>query len=151
MIVNIVLDSEPLGLLTQRLGAPKADLCRSWMAAKIGQGTRIALPEIIDYELRRELLRAGKHDSVARLDAFALNSFVTYLPLDSSTMRAAAQLWADVRQQGLPTAPNNHLDVDVILAAQALKMGLNPSQFVVATGNVGHLSRLVPAEQWQNI
>jgi len=43
------------------------------------------------------------------------------------------------------------LDVDVILAAQALNFGGPALHFVVATGNVGHLSRFVPAAEWQNI
>jgi hypothetical protein len=41
------------------------------------------------------------------------------------------------------------LDADVVLAAQALTLGAAP--VVIATSNVGHLSRFVPAELWQNI
>jgi hypothetical protein len=63
-------------------------------------------------------------------------------------MRWAAELWAQARQGGYPTAPDPALDGDVILAAQALSLGV---PVVVATANVAHLSRFVPADVWQNI
>jgi predicted nucleic acid-binding protein len=74
---------------------------------------------------------------------------VDYLPLTTQAMRRAAELWALVRQQGRPTASDKAIDGDVILAAQALTIG--SSSVVVATTNVGHLSRLVAAELWQSI
>jgi predicted nucleic acid-binding protein len=147
----IILDSEPLGLLTQRRGLHKPDLCQKWLALRAEEGAEIVIPEIIDYELRRELLRAGKRQSVDKLDALVHNRLITFLPIDSSAMRLAAQLWAQVRRQGKPTAPDDALDVDVILAAQALNCGGVALHFVVATGNVGHLSRFVPADLWEKI
>jgi hypothetical protein len=41
------------------------------------------------------------------------------------------------------------LDGDVILAGQAMTLPI--SDVLIATTNVGHLSRFVPAETWQNI
>jgi hypothetical protein len=64
-------------------------------------------------------------------------------------MRQAAQLWAQARQQGQPTAGDKTIDGDMILVAQA--MSLTIPDVVVATTNVGHLSRLIAAEVWQNI
>jgi predicted nucleic acid-binding protein len=69
-----------------------------------------------------------------------------YLPLDTSMMRRAAELWARARNMGLPTAPPEALDGDVILAAQAERVAA-----VVATTNVGHLARFVSADHWRNI
>jgi predicted nucleic acid-binding protein len=113
----------------------------------IAAGVRVVIPEITDYELRRELLRAGKVASVRRLDALA--QATEYLPINTTAMRRAAELWALARQQGQPTAADNTIDADMILAAQALTLGA--PQVVVATSNVGHLARFVPAEPWQNI
>ena len=64
-------------------------------------------------------------------------------------MRQAATLWAQARQQGQPTSNDKMIDGDMILAGQALTMG--NSNFVIATTNVGHLSRFVSADLWTNI
>ncbi len=58
-------------------------------------------------------------------------------------------MWAQARRQGQPTAGDNTIDADMILAAQALTLG-NPD-VIIATTNVGHLGRFVPADLWQNI
>jgi hypothetical protein len=79
----------------------------------------------------------------------ALAGQVEYLPLTTAAMRQAAVFWAQARQQGQPTAGDKTLDGDMILAAQAATLGI--SDVVIATTNVGHLSRFVPAELWQNI
>jgi hypothetical protein len=56
-----------------------------------------------------------------------------------------------VRQQGQPTAAPHAHDADVILAAQAqLVLGLDDT-LTVATTNVGHLSRLIHAQRWEEI
>ena len=57
--------------------------------------------------------------------------------------------WAQARQQGRPTAGDKTIDGDVILAAQAKTLGV--IDFVIATTNVGHLSRFAEADLWQNI
>lgn len=64
-------------------------------------------------------------------------------------MRLAADLWSQARQQGKPTAADDAIDVDIILAAQAVELGA--PDFVIATTNVGHLNRLAPAKRWQDI
>ena len=43
------------------------------------------------------------------------------------------------------------LDADVLIAAQALDMELPPSDFIIATVNVGHLAQFAPATLWTNI
>ena len=73
-----------------------------------------------------------------------------YLPVTTDSMHLAANLWATTRQEGRPTASPHALDGDVILAAQALTAFPN-GDFVIATGNVAHLSRYVPASLWQEI
>ena len=120
MSLTIVLDSGPLGLLTQRRGVRIAEECRAWLARHVVIGNRFLVPEMIDYELRRELLRAGKIHSVSRLNDSITALPDRYLPLSTTAMRLAAELWADVRNRGLPTTDPRDLDIDVILAAQAL-------------------------------
>jgi predicted nucleic acid-binding protein len=147
----IVLDAGPLGLLTQRGGVVEADACKAWIARQIAAGARVVVPEIADYEVRRELLRAGKVNGVARLDAFNTAAADRYLPVTTRAFRLAANLWAECRKQGLPTSDPQALDADVILAAQAMETGTPPQEAVVATTNVGHLSRFVDARLWREI
>jgi predicted nucleic acid-binding protein len=105
-------------------------------------GIRVIVPEIADYEVRRELLRASKQSGLVRLNTFT--TVAEYLPLNTSAMRQAAQFWAFARQQGYPTAADPALDGDVILAAQAVT--LHRTSAVIATTNVGHLQRFAPSE-----
>jgi len=39
----------------------------------------------------------------------------------------------------------------VLIAAQALDLGMAPADVVIATVNVGHLSLFAPADIWTNI
>ena len=112
-----------------------------------GAGRRVIVPEIVDYEVRRELLRIQSVRAIARLDV--VTQQLEYLPLTTAAMRRAAELWAQARQQGQPTAGDNTIDIDMILVAQALTLGV--ADVVIASTNVGHLGRFVPAENWQNI
>ena len=143
----VVLDSGPVGLLAKRGGVPAVDACVLWLENLLAQATRVMLPEIVDYEVRRELVRLNAATSIARLDRLAI--LVEYLPITTEAMRLAAALWGHSRQQGQPTADPKELDGDVILAAQAIQLGV--PDLVVATTNIGHLSRYVNAKNWQDV
>lgn len=143
----ILLDSGPLGLVTLRRGLAKGDSCNRWLKSKLHASRRLVDPEITDYEVRRELLRVGKSAGIARLDV--LCGSLEYLPITTVAMRRAAELWAEARRAGRPTADRHALDADVILAAQAETMGVE--DFVIATTNIAHLSRFVPAKLWTEI
>jgi predicted nucleic acid-binding protein len=147
----VVLDAGPLGLLMQRKGVAVADGCKKWLSGRIAVGVRVVVREIADYEVRRELLRLGKSEAIRRLDAFNFGSADRYVPLTTAAMRVAAQLWARARGQGQPTADPKELDADVILAAQVLSLGLPPADVVVATTDVGHISRFTAADLWSNL
>jgi predicted nucleic acid-binding protein len=144
---TILLDAGPLGLVTNPKFSPQSLACAQWLQKLIASGARVVVPEISDYEVRRELLRAQKREGIQRLDALA--GLLHYLPISTAAMRQAALLWARARQQGQPTAGDKALDGDVILAAQAI--ALEATDVLVATTNVGHLSRFVSADLWQNI
>lgn len=147
----LVLDSTPLGLLVQRVGVQPADDCRQWLTGHLKAGARVIVPEIVDYELRRELLRLSKPASLRTLDAFVSTEPDRWLPLSSRAIQRAAELWADARRRGTPTADPHALDIDVSLAAQALSAGWPAGGFVVATSNVSHLFQFVPAAEWRSI
>lgn len=143
----ILLDTGPLGLVSAPKLSPLSIDCKRWVQSLIADGRRIIVPEVADYEVRRELLRANKTRGLAHLDRFIAT--VEYLPLTTPAMRQAAQFWADARQQGQQTAHDKNIDGDCILAAQAATLGV--PDFVIATTNVRHLARFVPAELWQGI
>ena len=71
------------------------------MSRRLLSGQRVIIPAIVYYELKRELLRAGKNFSIARLDAFASTTPGRYLPLSDEALQLAAELWAKARQQGI--------------------------------------------------
>lgn len=107
------------------------------------------LPEIADYELRRKLLhlrlkQPRSRTGLTRLDQLA--EVLVYLPLSTPIMRRAAELWAQARASGLPTAGEADLDGDIILAAQAQIAG-----GTVVTMNPRHLGRFVPVVDWETI
>lgn len=144
---TILLDSGPLGMLAHRGGLAEIDACKAWLARLVAAGDLVIVPEICDYEVRRELLRIGATTSVERLDELGMR--LEYLPLTTEVMREAANLWAEARSRGRATADRHALDGDVILAAQA--RSLDTPNYVVATTNVSHLSNLTTAAEWTSI
>ncbi|GAB4177933.1 MAG: hypothetical protein Fur006_09980 [Coleofasciculaceae cyanobacterium] len=142
-----MLDAGSVGLITNPKLSPESMACTQWLQSHLRSGSRTIIPEIADYEVRRELLRANKTKGIARLDDLA--KLIEYLPIRTVAMRQAAQLWAQARKLGQPTAGDKTIDGDMILVAQAMTLGA--SDVVIATTNVGHLSRFIAAELWQNV
>ena len=149
MLRVVVLDSGPLGLVTNPRGTEASTRCNSWLEGLLARGVNIVVPEIADYEVRRELIRANKLNGLRRLDA--LNRALTYVPITTDAMLLAAELWAVARQEGKPTADERALDGDVILTAQTRLLGVPRDDVIVATVNVGHIARFVQADRWQRI
>lgn len=143
----VVLDTGPIGLITNPKLSAQGIACNQWLQSHITSGSRIIIPEIADYEVRRELLRANKIKGISRLDNLA--KLTEYLPITTAVMRQAANLWAEARQQGRPTAGDKTIDGDMILIAQAMTLAV--PNVVIATTNVGHLSSFIAADLWQNI
>jgi predicted nucleic acid-binding protein len=141
----VLLDAGPLGRVTHPRAETRNRQETEHLRSLLAGGVAVMVPEIADYEVRRELLRAGKTRSIARLDQF--KERIGYAPLTTEVMLLAAQLWADARNQGQPTASDESLDADVILAAQAIVLGgsSEDTTVVVAADNVQHLSRFVTA------
>ena len=79
----------------------------------------------------------------------SLGNAIEYLAITMDAMGKAALFWAQARQQGQPTAGDKTIDGDMILIAQAVMLSVkNP---IIATTNVGHLSKFFRADLWQNI
>ena len=146
MSTIVLLDTGLLGLLTY----PKASLeAGQWLLSLSMKVFEAKVPEIADYEIRRELLRMDKIDGIKRLDA--LKDILGYIPITTQMMLVAAEFWAQARKKGKPTADDKALDGDVILAAQARVIMDGGQNVVIATTNVGHLSRFVNAKEWKGI
>jgi predicted nucleic acid-binding protein len=145
----IVLDAGPLGMATNPKAKDVPLQCQQWLRSLLQKGEKIVIPEIADYEVRRELIRAGLLQSLRRLDN--LKQTLEYIPIQTETMLLAANLWAEARQSGYPTADPKALDGDVILSAQARLLANDSTDVIVATTNVAHLSRFVTALDWQAI
>jgi len=160
--VKLVLDTGVLGELCHP--RVKAELSQ-WLdlvAENAGEDSRIYIPEIADYELRRKLIHLvfkGQKDlrrriplpvgtveskSIRRLDELA--TVFDFLRIGSDTMKRAAQLWAEARCRGRSNTAKEGLDGDVLLAAQALEVGA-----IVVTYNTPHFEGIVEARSWSDI
>jgi len=147
MIVR--LDAGPLGMVTNPKSYPENEACKNWLAKLASSGVEIMIPEIADYEVRRELLRAGKDRGLARLDA--LKAMLGYAPITTPVMLKAAEFWATARRMGQQSADDASLDADMILAAQAAALNRGGDDTVIATTNVRHLALFASARVWRDI
>jgi predicted nucleic acid-binding protein len=148
---HIFLDSGTLNLAVMADGKPRGDRCKEWLLDKEVHNVTVVVPEIADYEVRRELVRRGATAGLRRLDDLLIR--FTLLPLDRPAWLRAAELWAIARKSGTPTAGPDALDGDAILAAQASNMMGAGNVATVATENVRHLGRFpdVDARSWEAI
>lgn len=136
--MRLVIDTGILGKICH----PRADAgIAEWFAKQLESGDEIEfiIPEIADYELRREMLLQipkGRMSRASLNKLDRLGALLDYAPLTTSMVRMAAQMWADARAAALPTASSKALDGDVLLAAQAKELDA-----VVLTDNRRHLER----------
>lgn len=148
----IVLDTFPASSTGKQLGkSPSTSVkCQEWISDCENSGHIVLVPAVVYYEALREYELQQMHVQISRLKAFCLHP-KRYLPLNLSHWELAAQLWAQARRNGKPTADPQALDCDVLLAAQAICLGLPTSEYIVATTNPKHLSLFVPCDVWTNI
>ncbi len=63
----VLLDSGPLGMVTNpKASSIEVQECKLWFNTLPQRNYTVMLPEITDYEVRRELLRVGKIKSIRR-------------------------------------------------------------------------------------
>ncbi len=149
MSMIVLLDAGPLGMITNPRSSPENETCKKWLANLAYNGVEIVIPEIADYEVRRELLRASKERGIGRLDA--LKGMLGYAPITTPVMLKAAEFWATARKMGRQSASDASLDADMILAAQAGALVRAGDETVIATTNVRHLALFAPARIWREI
>lgn len=146
----VLLDSGPLGILANPNNSSNPVRCRAWVASLINKDIAVVVPEIIAYELRRELIRRGRTSSLESLNHF--RKTLPFLPTSKDVLEKAAELWATARARNESTAHDASIDIDVILSAHAILLaGQDGDYTVVATTNVRHIQRYTPADQWENI
>jgi predicted nucleic acid-binding protein len=157
------IDSGILGLLANPNKKGEAADCpkglaprrEQWLLGLLSRGVFVLTSDICDYEVRRNLILESRKkssiNSVASLNE--LKDLVTFLPLNNEVMLEAANLWAEARIQGIPTADDKSLDADIIICAQfkLLEKEYPGRYIVIATTNVKHLSRFTEAKEWQAI
>jgi hypothetical protein len=66
----VLLDSGPLGLITESQRSDDVIAITDWLKECLRARARVVVPAIGYYEITRELLRANKVVGIARLDAF---------------------------------------------------------------------------------
>jgi len=84
MNVTVLLDAGPLGMISNPKATAANIECYEWMEAMIVSGAQVFVPEIADYEVRRELLRASKFQGIARLDL--IKNTIGYLPAAQASL-----------------------------------------------------------------
>jgi hypothetical protein len=149
MSLTILLDAGPLGVITNPKSSPENEARKDWLASVASNGAHVVIPEIADYEVRRELLRAGKDRGVGRLDA--LKGLLRYVPITTPVMLKAAEFWASARNMGRQSGADASRDADMILAAQAAILAGGTDETVIATTNVRHLALFAVARVWRDI
>ncbi|HEX7387187.1 MAG TPA: type II toxin-antitoxin system VapC family toxin [Castellaniella sp.] len=100
----------------------------------------LAVPAVVEYELRYGLLRLPPEAAAPRLVALAtFLAPLTILAFDGACAAHAARIRATLESSGTPIGPH-----DTLIAATALQ-----HQAVLVTRNVREFSR-VPGLQWEN-
>lgn len=147
----VILDSGVLHTLISDSKVKEVIDCQNWFYYLLSRSALIVTSVICNYEVKRELIRRTNIKEINNLSnlKFLINS----LSVDEQTLDLAAELWAEARNKGLPTADDLSLDADVIICAQyQLLAEKYPGRYVViATTNVKHLSRFAEAKEWHDI
>ena len=138
-----IFDSDPAGLACHDPGNPERGDLRIWMFKESADKAIFVIPAIVDYEIRRELIRSEAWDGVKRLDVLYSDNHARHLSISDAALRTAAKLWADARRRGEQTSHDHALDGDVILSAQAMEFCSDADDWQVITENVDHIARYV--------
>ncbi len=89
MTALVLLDAGPLGLVTNPNATPETDAAMAWLDGLLQRHHVVGVPEIANYEVRRELLRARRQQGLLRLDT--LKARLQFLPITTDVMLLAAR------------------------------------------------------------
>ena len=108
--------------------------CQDWLYGLLARSIYVVSSDICDYEVRRGLILTSitktKRQGLSKLDS--LHQIIDFLPVSQDILKKAAQLWAETRRKGQPTAELKNIDVDVIIGATCqLLQAEYPGQFLV--------------------
>src|SRR5688500_9778154 len=109
-------------------------------AARSG-GSELLLCPVVEYEIRRGLLKRGAGSGLRSFEA--IRAGLAYQAFDEETWLRGAELWAESRRLGQPIT-----DADLLIAAHALQLGAT-----LATDNEKHFEVFKPLgltmENWK--
>lgn len=150
----VFIDSSVLGILSNPNRLSEVMDCCEWLYRLLSRGVYVCSSEICDFEVRRSLIlefqKKPHLNSIQKLDE--LREIISFLPITSELLKTASSLWASARNQGIPTADNKSLDIDIIICShwQILQEEFPGRYVVIATTNVKHLSRFAEAKSWRD-
>ena len=142
---TIVLDARPL---SQIVHPRKFESVTAWFDRAVEAGYRVVVPEVVDYEVRRGLLRIPASRQLGRLDELIEGLY--FDPITRPIMHDAAHIWAEARNRGEAFTADDRLDADAILIAHVRALG-DLRAVTVITENLRHLEPFVPAARWQDV
>ena len=126
----VILDSGVLHTLISNSKIKEVIDCQNWFYYLLSRSALVVTSAICNYEVKRELIRRKNTQEVNNLNQ--LKSLIYSLNVDEQTLELAAELWAEARNKGLPTADDLSLDADVIICAQyQLLVEKSPGRYVV--------------------
>lgn len=136
----ILLDSGPLGKFVHQRNTYQEEISLLNRFAK-AEGISILVPEIIEIELKEELLKRDFIKSISKLNKFKRQDRI--IPINDSDRSLSIVIEEDLKSQGqqvVSSIPSN----DGILVAQAinLKLSRRYQRVIILTENTKHLLAL---------
>lgn len=146
----VLLDTGPLGYIVHPNDTGDLGRCKQWLEQLQTANVMVKVPQIADYELRRELIRMPSPASIALLNKL-IKATGGLVRISIGTMQRAAQLWAQSRNVHRPNSGDEALDGDMILCAHALLLTEKRNVVEIATTNVKDLKDYTTAKLWSDI
>ena len=109
-----------------------------WLDRVVSAGYEVVIPEVVDYEVRRELVRLGASAGLKRLDG--LQSRFAYLPITTAAMVRAADCGPSCAGLGC-RRPGRATWTPTRSSRSGGHAGLPDEAVIIATANLRHLGR----------